>query len=84
MAMPPAAAVPLRKVVGSVQNTGSTANTPKPAMDKESILPAGSSISVEAAMPAPATSAAKAVCSRRSPVRSECRPQYTMPRVPTT
>lgn len=74
MAMPATAAVPDKKLVGSVQNKGNVDKIPAAAIDKTTIattvfLP----LSALKIWPSQPSAAANAVCQRRSPDASELR-----------
>src|SRR4051812_39716574 len=83
MAIPAAAAAPDRKAVGNVQKTGRTAKTPKPAIERQTILSVGLANAVERAMKTQATASAKAACPFRSNLASERLPHQTIPTKPT-
>ena len=84
MAMPPAAAAPDRKAVGSVQNTGRTPKMPNPATLNATIFAVGSFRKAATVRPAAATKIGKAVWKRRSSFASERWPHQTMLITPTT
>ena len=71
-AIAPAAAVPLKNVVGNDQKTGIALNTPIAATD--SAISPGSGVRTMAVAPSPTApmSAAPATCQHRSRWRSEC------------
>ena len=81
-AIPAAAAVPVRKAVGSVQNTGNAPYTPITARHRHKICPASESTTLAAAKPVNPSTATTIRCATRSPLRSERRPHHTMKGAP--
>ncbi len=82
--MPPAAAAPVRKRLGSGQKTGKQDSTPAVPTDRATIDRATWPVPsrAEPTMPAAPHSAAMARCQRRSPLRSEWMPLQTIATAP--
>ena len=83
-AIPAAADAPLRKLAGSGQNIGGTAETPICAKQSNAMMTTGLEMNPDSPIPIAAISSATATWPFRSMVRSECRPSTTIPMPPKT
>src|ERR1039458_2532672 len=83
-AIPGAAAVPVKKLAGKVQNSGGSDEIPIWLTQKQAIFSTGSSNNTEIAAPSAVRNDANATCRLRSPVLSEWRVSSSMPAAPKT
>lgn len=83
-AMPPAAAAPVRKLLGNAQKVGSAAQTPIAQRVTATIAVSGEFMCSATGMLTPPSSIGAATCQTRSPVRSPWDAHSTISSAPTT